>query len=81
MISFSKPRDAISAKTGRRSIGSFWSWNIGERMVVYLAVCDLLFSISHVIDHAYIVAVHDHPPVGLTEGFIRRLFANGRQHL
>ena len=41
---------------------SFWKWNIGERFVVYLAICDLLFSISHTMDHAYMLAIEDNPP-------------------
>ncbi len=30
--------------------------------MVYLSVCDLLFSISHTADHAYMTAVVGHPP-------------------
>ena len=42
---------------------NFWKWPIGERLVVYLATCDLLMSVSHTMDHAYMLAVRDHPPV------------------
>lgn len=35
---------------------NFFKWGTSERLVVYLAVCDLLFNVSHTIDHAYIVA-------------------------
>ncbi len=41
---------------------NMWSRPIGERLVVYLSVCDLLLSISHVQDHAYMLATSDHPP-------------------
>ena len=34
----------------------------GERLVVYLALCDLLFSISHTLDHSYMTAIVGHPP-------------------
>lgn len=41
---------------------SLWSRPIGERLVVYLAVCDLMYSISHVLDHSYMLAVRGNPP-------------------
>jgi hypothetical protein len=40
-----------------RPIKSFYSRPIGDRLVVYLALCDLLFSISHVMDHSFMVAI------------------------
>jgi len=40
----------------------FWRWNVGERFVVYLAVCDLLQGISHFLDHAYMLYAKDNPP-------------------
>ena len=39
-----------------------WKRKIGERLVIYLAVCDLLWSISHELDHASMTALLDHPP-------------------
>lgn len=35
---------------------------IGERLTLYLAVCDLCYSISHVLDHTYMTVAKDHPP-------------------
>lgn len=55
----------LSAKATTDSSGSFWTWNVGERLVVYLAVCDLFFSISHSLDHAYMMATKINPPVSI----------------
>ena len=44
------------------SSGFFWEWNVGERLVVYLAICDFGMSTSHILDHAYIYHVKGHPP-------------------
>ena len=41
---------------------SFWARTSGERFAVYLALADLLHSISHFSDHAYMLATLDHPP-------------------
>lgn len=41
---------------------NIWQRKIGERLVIYLATCDLLWSISHLLDHAYMLALNDHPP-------------------
>ena len=30
----------------------FWKWRPSDRLVVYLAVCDLLYSINHIGDHS-----------------------------
>lgn len=35
---------------------------VGERLAIHLATCDLLYSISHMLDHAYMAAVRGHPP-------------------
>ena len=37
--------------------GSLWKRPVGERLVVYLAACDLAWSISHTMDHAYMLAI------------------------
>ena len=34
----------------------------GERLVAYLALADLLYSLSHTVDHATMLAMEDHPP-------------------
>ena len=41
---------------------SFWKWTIGERLVVYLACCDLCMSVSHMLDHIYIYSSKSQPP-------------------
>ena len=41
---------------------SFWKWKTGERLVFYLAVTDLAFCFSHMLDHAYIFATAANPP-------------------
>ena len=46
-----------------------WTRPIGERLVVYLAACDLLFSISHSLDHGYMMATWNHPPDPVCSGF------------
>lgn len=35
---------------------------IGERCVIYLALCDLAFGVSHIMDHAAMVDLRNHPP-------------------
>ena len=35
---------------------------IGERLTIYLALCDLFYSLSHMLDHSYMMAVYGHPP-------------------
>ena len=41
---------------------SFFKWNIGERLVIYLAVTDLTYEISHIIDHKYVIYNQRNPP-------------------
>lgn len=38
----------------------FTKWSSSERFVVYLALCDGLFNVSHFTDHMHIVIVRDH---------------------
>ncbi|WAR00175.1 hypothetical protein MAR_024547 [Mya arenaria] len=38
----------------------FRQWSKSERFVVYLAVCDSLFNVSHFADHLHIVIVRNH---------------------
>jgi hypothetical protein len=42
--------------------GSFWKASVGERLVVYLSICDLGFSISHGADHVVMITIRDHTP-------------------
>ena len=35
---------------------------IGERLVIYLACFDTMYSICHIMDHSYMMAVTGHPP-------------------
>ena len=48
--------------TSNRHKCHIWQRPIGERLVLYLAIADLGFSTSHTLDHAYMMAVVDHPP-------------------
>lgn len=41
---------------------SFWRCTIGERLVVYLSICDLGFSISHGLDHVIIYGTKGNTP-------------------
>jgi len=41
---------------------SFHKRSIAERLVVYLALTDLSLSISHELDHSYIIIMKSHPP-------------------
>jgi hypothetical protein len=36
-------------------------------MVVYLAICDLFLGISHSLDHSYMLATRNFPPVSNAE--------------
>ncbi|CAH1790671.1 unnamed protein product [Owenia fusiformis] len=47
---------------GKRRSRSFWQWKLPERLVIYLALCDLLWSISHSIDHYIMITLYDHVP-------------------
>lgn len=35
---------------------SFFQWTLSDRFVVYIAACDGLFNLSHVLDHVQMVA-------------------------
>ena len=61
-------------KTGRSN--GFWGWSIGQRLVVYLAISDLLMSVSHLLDHAYMYHERAHPPdlVCSVFGFVLQIF-------
>lgn len=43
---------------------SFFQWTISDRFVVYIAACDGLFNLSHLLDHVQMVVTrsHVHPP-------------------
>ncbi|XP_045206524.2 uncharacterized protein LOC123558712 [Mercenaria mercenaria] len=46
----------------RKSYHTFFTntWSRSERFIVYLAICDGLFNVSHFTDHMHIVIVRDH---------------------
>ena len=54
----------------------FFRRPIGERLTVYLALVDLHFSVTHELDHGYMLAVVDHPPdpVCITMAFFLQTF-------
>ena len=51
---------ARDAKIG--SVRAFFARPVGERLLVYLALCNLLYNLSHIMDHAYMLAVRGNPP-------------------
>lgn len=56
---------------------TFWKKRLCDRLVVYLAVCDLLFSISHLGEHSIALATGELPPGALCTmfGFFLGIFA------
>ena len=48
---------------------SFRKWNIGERLVVYLAIADMSLAISHIMDHAYVMYARINPPDPVCSAF------------
>ena len=60
----------------RPSPSTFWGRTIGERLTVYLAFCDILYSITHLIDHIYMAISKAHAPDQLctTFGFFAAMF-------
>lgn len=52
---------AITLSFTRQSYRTFFTrWSKSERFIVYLAVCDGLFNVSHFADHMHIVIVKNH---------------------
>ena len=43
-----------------QSFRTFFKWSKSERFVVYLALCDGLFNISHSLDHLHILITRNH---------------------
>ena len=43
-----------------RRYKSFYRWGISERFVVYIALCDGLFNVTHVLDHVHMVITKSH---------------------
>ena len=41
---------------------NFWKRQIASRLIVYLAVADLCFSFSHLMDHGSMLYLRDNPP-------------------
>lgn len=39
-----------------------WRRPIGERLVFYLAVCDVCYCFSHILDHSYMLVTSYFPP-------------------
>ena len=50
----------IKMKSANRT--SFRKWHISERLVIYLAVADTFFGISHSLDHGYMLYAKASPP-------------------
>ena len=45
-----------------RNIKQMFARPIGERLVIYLATCNLLYCCSHIMDHSYMLAIRGNPP-------------------
>ena len=63
----SATRATASSKAGTIKIKStnrtsFWKWHISERLVIYLAVADTFYGISHSLDHGYMLYAKASPP-------------------
>ncbi|XP_062614359.1 uncharacterized protein LOC134276089 [Saccostrea cucullata] len=58
-LSFVSVLAVIVASFKTRSM-TFFSWTKSERLVVYLALCDGLFNISHALDHTQMIVTKNH---------------------
>ena len=38
---------------------------LAERLILYMALSDLSYSLAHMVDHVYMLVAYDHPPRGL----------------
>ena len=47
---------------GGCTAGTVWCRPIGERLVLYLAIADLGYSLTNLMNHAYVLVLKDHPP-------------------
>lgn len=43
-----------------RMYRAFFRWTISDRFVVYIAACDGLFNLSHVLDHVQMIVTRSH---------------------
>lgn len=50
----------ISFRCDKQKLKTFFQWNKSERFVVYLALCDGFFNISHSMDHFDVLFREDH---------------------
>ena len=48
---------AVVLSFRQRGCGTFYNWTKSERLVVYLAICDALYNVSHFTDHTHITIV------------------------
>ena len=82
VTSFTCATIAIVLSFRRRGYRSFFrAWSKSEKFVVYLAICDGLFNVSHFTDHMYIVIAHEMvKPKQLCEfyGFILTVFSSAQ---
>ena len=44
----------------RKNVRKFFSWNKSERFVIYMAIWDALFNISHSVDHIQVLMTKNH---------------------
>ena len=55
------PSDVKTKAVAVQRKQSFKKWNIGERLVIYLALADMAFEVSHIMDHAYVMYAKINP--------------------
>ncbi|XP_052058605.1 uncharacterized protein LOC127698912 [Mytilus californianus] len=65
-ISFICAMSVIFYSFYHQNCSKFFEWSKSERFVVYMALCDALFNVSHFSDHLHIVVTKSFPtPKGL----------------
>ena len=57
-----KSRTFLTKTNLRDNRNSFRKWSIGERLVIYLAISDMSYSVAHVIDHSYVIHTQSNSP-------------------
>jgi len=61
VVSLTAALMALVLSFRRQSRGTFFTkWSKSERFIVYLACCDGLFNVAHLLDHLHILVTKDH---------------------
>ena len=53
----------IAHRFYKKSVYTFYSWSVGDRFIIYVALCDGLYNIVQMCQnlHVYIIRTHVHP--------------------